>query len=31
MTVVAMIVAPGPLRLRYRQLIRSLVLQAMVD
>lgn len=31
MTVVSMIVAPGPLRLRYRQLIRSLVLQAMVD
>ncbi len=31
MTVVAMIVAPGPLRLRYRQLIRNLVLQAMVD
>ncbi len=31
MTVVAMIVAPGPLRLRYRQLIRSLVLQAIVD
>ncbi len=31
MTVVAMIVAPGPLRLRYRQLIRNLVLQAIVD
>jgi CubicO group peptidase (beta-lactamase class C family) len=31
MTVVAMIVAPGPLRLRYRQLIRNLVLQALVD
>ena len=31
LTVVAMIVAPGPLRLRYRQLIRSLVLQAIVD
>lgn len=30
MTVVAGIVAPGPLRLRYRQLIRSLVLQAIV-
>lgn len=31
MTVVSMIVAPGPLRLRYRQLIRNLVLQAIVD
>lgn len=31
MTVVAMIVAPGQMRLRYRQLIRNLVLQAMVD
>jgi CubicO group peptidase (beta-lactamase class C family) len=31
MTVVAMIVAPGQMRLRYRQLIRSLVLQAIVD
>ena len=31
MTVVSMIVAPGPIRLRYRQLIRALVLQAMTD
>jgi CubicO group peptidase (beta-lactamase class C family) len=31
MTVVGMIVAPGAMRLRYRQLIRSLVLQAIVD
>jgi CubicO group peptidase (beta-lactamase class C family) len=31
LTAVFMAVAPGPMRLRYRQLMRSLVLQAIVD
>ncbi len=31
LTVVFMAAAPGPMRLRYRQLVRALVLQALVD